>query len=64
MRAYLLTTGSIFALLVVTHVVRGVVESHLLRDPFFVVMTVLAAALAGWAFHLLRRCAGDATPPR
>jgi hypothetical protein len=56
MRAYLLTTGAIFALIVLAHVARVVDEGPgLAGDPFFVVMTVAAAALSVWAWLLLRR---------
>jgi hypothetical protein len=55
MRAYVLTSGVIFGLLVLAHVLRVVAEgSHVVRDPFFAVTTLIAASLAGWAFRLLR----------
>jgi hypothetical protein len=55
MRAYLLTTGIVFGLLFLAHLWRLVAESaSLARDPGFVGITVLAAALSIWAFRLLR----------
>jgi len=56
MRAYLITSGTIFTLIVAAHILRGFAEgwSHVLRDPFFVLFTVLAAGLSGWAFVILR----------
>jgi hypothetical protein len=55
MRAYLWTTGTIFGLIVVAHVARVITESHeLARDPFYVLLTVLAAGLCVWAVRLLR----------
>ena len=56
MRAYIITTGIVFALLVVMHVWRVIAESHaLVSDPHFLILTVLSAALSIWAFSLLRR---------
>jgi hypothetical protein len=55
MKAYIATTGALFLLLTVTHVVRVVQESHLARDPFFLVATVVAFALALWALRLLTK---------
>jgi hypothetical protein len=58
MRAYLITTGTIFALIVVAHVWRAFAEgSHLATDPVFVLLTILAAALSFWAWRLLKRAA-------
>ena len=55
MKAYLLTSGGIFGLIVLAHLLRVFAEgSHLLREPFFILMTIAAAALSGWAFSLLR----------
>jgi hypothetical protein len=55
MRTYLLTTGVLFALLAVMHLWRVVAESASLgKDPWFLVITALAAALSVWAFRLLR----------
>jgi hypothetical protein len=55
MRAYLTTTGVLFALLVVAHVWRATAEPNLVRDPWFLLFSVLAAGLSIWAFSLLRR---------
>lgn len=55
MKAYVTTTGILFALLAVTHVWRVFEEGrHLARDPFFVLVTLAAAALCLWAWRLLR----------
>lgn len=55
MKAYLLTTGIAFGLIVVAHVWRVVSESHALaRDPGFIVLTLVAASMSGWAFYLVR----------
>jgi hypothetical protein len=49
-RQYVLVSGLLFALLVVTHLWRAAVEGAVLaRQPFFLVSTVLAAAMTLWA---------------
>ena len=56
MRAYALTTGVIFALLAVAHLYRVIVESHSLgTDPWFLIITAIAALLSVWAFTVARR---------
>ena len=55
MKAYVMTTGVVFGLITLAHLLRVVEEGpHLARDPFFVVLTVLAAALSLWAWRVLR----------
>ena len=56
MRVYVLTTGVIFALLAVAHVFRMVAERHTLAtDPWFLIITLVAALLSVWAFMVARR---------
>lgn len=55
MRAYIITTGAIFALITIAHIARLATESHVLREPIFLLLTILAAALSVWAFVILRR---------
>ena len=58
MKAYLLTTGTVFALITAAHIWRVFAEStSLARDPGFVVLTIVTAALSVWAWRLLRRLA-------
>jgi hypothetical protein len=64
MRAYLTTTGVLFALLVLAHIWRATTEPGLTRDPWFLLFSVLAAALSVWAFSLLRRAPRPATDTR
>ena len=53
MKAYLITTGTIFGLIVLAHIWRAFAEdSHLVADPLFVLITIAAAALAFWALRL------------
>ena len=61
MRAYLISTGVLFALVAVAHVWRVIAESSALAtDPWFILLTILAVGMSAWAFRLLR----SVTPPR
>lgn len=54
MKAYLITTGVIFGLIVLAHIARVVDEGrHLATEPMFVLLTFAAAALSAWAWRLL-----------
>ena len=53
MKNYVMTTGVLFLLLAAAHVFRGVQERHLIRDPWFLLTTVIALVLAGWALRLV-----------
>jgi len=56
MRAYLITTAILFALIVVAHIARVFAESTaVMRDPWFVGLTLLAIGMCGWALRLLRQ---------
>lgn len=56
MRAYVITTGIIFALVTVAHFARMVMEdARFAADPFYLALTAATAALAVWAGYLLRR---------
>ncbi len=58
MKAYLVTTGSLFAVLTVLHVWRIIEEGpQLARNPWWILITIAAAALAVWAWRLLRLAA-------
>jgi hypothetical protein len=55
MKAYVITTGTVFGLLTLAHVWRALVEGpNMAKDPSFVLITVIAAALCLWACRLLR----------
>jgi hypothetical protein len=54
MRAYLVVSGSVFGLMLLVHAWRFVVEgARLATEPDFIVTTLLAAGLCGWALRLL-----------
>ena len=55
MRAYVITTAVIFALITISHLVRMTVEPRVLTEPIYLLLTLLSAALAIWAVLLLRR---------
>ena len=56
MKAYLITTGTVFALITLAHLFRAYAEGwHLATDPVFILLTVAAAGLSCWAWRLLRR---------
>jgi hypothetical protein len=55
MKAYVMTTGAVFGLITLAHVLRIIAEGpHLATDPWFVLLTVAAAALSLWAWRVLR----------
>lgn len=55
MKAYVMTSGSLFGLLVLAHVVRIVMEGpRVMQDPWFAGFTIAAAALSLWACRVLR----------
>jgi hypothetical protein len=61
MKAYLITTGIIFALITLAHILRVFAEGpRLAQDPVFVLLTILAAGLSVWAWRLLR----NSLPPQ
>jgi hypothetical protein len=63
MKAYIITTGVIFALITFAHILRIFSEgAQLAKDPFYMLLTVLAAGLSVWAFRLVRVSSG--APPR
>jgi hypothetical protein len=55
MRAYTITTGVIFALVTIAHLLRMASESRVLTEPVYILLTILTAALTGWAIYLLAR---------
>lgn len=56
MKAYLVITGTVFGLITLAHIWRFCAEgSRLVSDPFFIILTIVAAALCFWAVSLFRR---------
>ena len=55
MKAYVMTTGAVFGLIALAHLLRIFAEGpRLATDPFFVLLTVIAGTLSFWAWRLLR----------
>ena len=56
MKAYVITTGVVFGLLTLAHLLRIVGENpRLAADPFYMAITTASAALCVWAVVVLRR---------
>jgi len=56
MKAYLITTGTVFGLITLAHIARVFAEGlHRATDPVFILLTLLAAGLSVWAWCLLKR---------
>ena len=56
LRAYLVTTGAVFGLIVAAHVIRLLLEGpQLAMDPWFILLTVAAGTLSVWGLYLARR---------
>jgi hypothetical protein len=55
MKTYIATTGVLFLLLTVIHVLRAFQETGIARDPWYVLITLVAFALSLWALMLLRK---------
>ena len=59
MKAYIITTGAVFGLLTVAHIWRILLEPHLVKEPWFLLFTLIALALSLWALRLLKRSSGS-----
>jgi hypothetical protein len=56
MKAYVMTTGTVFGLLVAAHIWRFIVEGpDLARNPAYVLTTLAGVSLCVWACYLLMR---------
>ena len=56
MKAYLLTTGILFALIVVAHILRAAQEgAHVIHNPWFLALTLVAGGLSAWAWRLFAK---------
>jgi hypothetical protein len=63
MKSYVLTTGFLFLALLGAHIARAIQERQLMRDPWFLVTSVVSLVLVIWAWRLYRRLgAGPAAP--
>jgi hypothetical protein len=55
MRLYIITTGVIFALITIAHIARMASESSVFKEPIFLLLTILSAALTVWSLIVLRK---------
>ena len=56
MKAYIMTTGVLFGLLVVAHIWRAIAEGpRVAAEHWFILLTVFTAALGIWALRLVWR---------
>jgi hypothetical protein len=54
MKAYVMTTGAVFGLITLAHILRMFMEGrHLATEPLYILLTVAAASLCLWALRLL-----------
>jgi hypothetical protein len=54
MKAYVMTTGAVFGLVTLAHLSRILAEPRLATEPWYLLLTVVAAVLCVWAWRLLR----------
>lgn len=55
MKTYVITTGVVFGLITLAHLLRIIAEGpRLLTEPAWVLLTIAAGALSVWAFRLVR----------
>lgn len=55
MKAYVITTGTVFGLIVVAHIWRAVAEGpDIANNPAYIILTVAAATLSLWAWRVLK----------
>jgi hypothetical protein len=54
MKAFLITSGTVFGLVVLAHIARAFTEGPgVAKDPVFILLTILAAGLSAWSWRLL-----------
>lgn len=58
MKAYLVTTGTVFGLITAAHLARMIVEwPQQATEPLYLLLTAASAGLSAWAWYLFRRLA-------
>ena len=48
-------TGVVFGLLTIAHIWRGIVEPELLKEPWFILITLFTFGFSIWSVRLLKR---------
>jgi hypothetical protein len=55
MKAYVITTGTVFGLIVMAHIWRVIAEGpELVKDPAYILTTAAAVGLCVWAWRVLK----------
>ena len=55
MKAYVISTCTVFGLIVAAHIWRAIAEGPAVaKDPFFLLMTIAAATFCLWALQVLK----------
>ena len=56
MRTYIVTTGVLFGVITIAHILRMISEKpHLAEEFWYLSLTAVSAALCLWAFLLLKK---------
>ena len=56
MKAYIITSATLFGLITVAHLLRIMMEgARLLTEPVYILLTLLSAALSVWGWYVLRQ---------
>jgi hypothetical protein len=54
-KAYVITSGTVFGLIVVAHIWRAIAEGPpIAKNPAYILLTVAAATLSLWAWRVLK----------
>jgi len=53
MKAFLIVTGVVFGLITIAHIARISAEPQMAREPWFWLLTIVAAGLSDWAWRLV-----------
>ena len=55
MKAYVVTTGTVFGLITIVHLWRMIEERKMGTEPWYILITLATGALCLWAWRLSRR---------
>ena len=55
MKPFLIVAATVFTLIVLAHIARITVEPEKAKDPWFLLLTIVAAGLGAWAWQLVWR---------
>jgi hypothetical protein len=55
MKGFLIVAATVFTLIVLAHIARLAVEPEKAKDPWFLLLTIVAGGLGAWAWQLVWR---------